>query len=204
MTIQPIVEGHGDVPSVPILLRRLMNEAREYRIQINRAIRQPATNLYKQEGIQKAVKLARKQDCSAILIIVDSNDHCPKDIVPDLEYWARQVASNIPCAIVIAHREYEAWFLSTIESLRSKSGILADAASEADPESIRGAKEALEQRMAEGQSYFERIDQPALTQAFDMRVAYQRCRSFRKLVKCFGELAIANGIDLNPWPPVGW
>jgi len=204
MRIQPIVEGHGDVPSVPILLRRLSSEAHEYGIQINKSIRQSATKLYTQDGIQKAVELARRQECSAILIIVDSNDHCPKEIAPDLAGWARQAAGDIPCAMVIAHREFEAWFLATIESLRNRSGLLANAASEVDPESIRGAKEALERRMAGGQSYFERTDQPALTQAFDMRVAYQKCRSFRKLVKCFGELAIANGINLNPWPPLRW
>lgn len=32
MTIQPIVEGHGEVNAVPVLLRRLVDEAQTWEI----------------------------------------------------------------------------------------------------------------------------------------------------------------------------
>jgi hypothetical protein len=101
----------------------------------------------------------------------------------------------------MTYREYEAWFLASIESLRGHRGIRADAESHPQPEEPRGAKGQLEQRMAEGKSYHETADQPALTALFDMQPTYARCRSFRHLVKVFGELATANGLILNAWPP---
>ena len=39
MTIQPIVEGHGEVEAVPILLRRLRDLARAYPLEVNAPIR---------------------------------------------------------------------------------------------------------------------------------------------------------------------
>ena len=42
--------------------------------------------------------------------------------------------------VVLAHREFEAWFLAAIESLRGTGGIRADAESHHDPESPREQK----------------------------------------------------------------
>lgn len=39
MTIQPIVEGFGEVNAVPILLRRLMQEGQIYGFDVGRPIR---------------------------------------------------------------------------------------------------------------------------------------------------------------------
>jgi hypothetical protein len=59
--------------------------------------------------------------------------------------------------------------------------------------------------MEEGRSYSETADQAALSARFDMKPTYEKCRSFRHLVKAFGELATARGLALGvPWPPAGW
>ena len=54
----------------------------------------------------------------------------------------------MPCYVVMPNREYEAWFLATIESLRGTRGIRDDATPHPDPESPRGAAEELRRRMA--------------------------------------------------------
>jgi hypothetical protein len=157
-------------------------------------------------GLRTAVRLALKQeDCAAILILFDSDDDPPCQVGPKVQGWAQDEAHGTPYAVVLAHREYEAWFLAAIESLRGTRGIRGDARSHPQPEVPRDAKGQLEDRMAATRSYSETADQPALTATFDMAEAHRCCRSFRRLVKVFGEIAVALGQPLsNPWPPADW
>jgi len=68
MKIQPIVEGDGEVNAVPALLRRLRDLAKAYPLDVNPPIRRSRTDLVREDGIRKAVHVARKQqDCAAIL-----------------------------------------------------------------------------------------------------------------------------------------
>ena len=98
MKIQPIVEGHGDVAALPILLRRLVNEAEIWAADIGRPIRRPRSRLVKEEEIQRAVRLALLQpDCGAVLILFDGDDDCPADVGPTLQAWATAAANGIPC-----------------------------------------------------------------------------------------------------------
>ena len=63
----------------------------------------------------------------------------------------------------------------------------------------------LEDRMIPRRSYSETADSPALSAAFDLAIAHQRCRSFRHLVTVFGQLVVALGATLPaPWPPADW
>ncbi len=205
MTIQPIVEGYGEVEAVPVLLRRLQAECQAYDIRIGKPIRQHRSQLCQEVTLRKAAHLALLQpDCGGILILFDSDDGCPKDLAPLVQGWAREEAKDRPCAVVMAHREYEAWFLAAIESLRGKRGILPDAALHPNPEGPRDAKGELEARMPPGRSYSETADQPALTARFDMAAAYGRCRSFRRMISAFGFLAAHMGIALPEWPPASW
>ncbi len=205
MNIQPIVEGDGEVGAVRVLLRRLVVAANAYPLDVNLPIRRQRTELMREDGLRDAARMARRQrDCAAILIMFDSDDDCPKVIAPRMQAWAESEASPIPCFVVMATREYEAWFLATIESLRGARGIRADATSHPYPESPRGAKEELRKRMIRNRKYNERADQPALTAQFDMATAHQRCRSFRRMVKVFGMLAGSVGITLGQWPPSDW
>ena len=123
---------------------------------------------------------------------------------PTVQAWAQDEAGNLPCVVVLAHHEYEAWFLAAIESLRGTRGVRADASSHEEPERPRGAKEQLEQRLVDGRSYSAAADQTAMTAKFDMARAYRRCRSFRRMVRAFGLLAAEVGVPLDPWPPESW
>ena len=205
MTIQPIVEGHGDVEAVPVLLRRLVDEAQTWEVGVGRSIRRKRSQLVQKAELQKAVRLALLQpDCTAILILFDADDDCPADLGPEIHGWAGAVAGGMPCEVVLAKREYEAWFLGSIASLRGLRGIRSDAAVHAEPETPRDAKGELEQRMLGASSYFERTDQPALSAKFALPDAHRRCRSFRKLARAFGTLVRAMGVEIAYWPPADW
>lgn len=205
MKIRPIVEGPGEVKAVPKLLLRLRNEARVWNLGIDEPFRRPRTQLVKKDALQAAVQaVLLNTECSGALIIFDADDDCPAELGPKIETWAREAALGKPCEVVIANREYEAWFLASMEALRGKRTIKPDATSHPEPEKPRNAKGQLELRMAAGRSYVETVDQEALTATFDLESAYRRCRSFRKLVSAFGTLAAAVGAAPAEWPPAKW
>lgn len=205
MKIYPIVEGHGEVSAVPALLRRLQEESGAYQFEVGKAIRRNRSDFLNQDALAKAIDLVMLQpDCRAILILFDSHDDCPKELGPQVKQWAQKEAGAMPCEVVMACREYEAWFLAAMESLRGRRGILADASSHPTPEGPSGAKEQLEDRMDKGTSYHETLDQAPLTAQFDLAQAYARCRSFRRMIKAFGQLASGMGVALVNWPPIGW
>ena len=205
MIIQPIVEGQGDEVAVPLLLRRLRDEAQVWGLEVARPHRRRRSQLVKKDHLQSAVRLAAlRDDCVGILVLFDADDDCPKELAPTLEDWAREAAGGKPCAVVMANREYEAWFLASIEALRGRAAILPDATSHPDPEVPRDAKGELERRMRLGDSYSPTVDQAALTAHFNLENAYRRCRSFRRLVNAFGALATAAGVAPAVWPPTAW
>ena len=205
MIIQPIVEGQGDEAAVPLLLRRLRDEAQAWGLEVGRPHRRRRTQLVKKDSLQSAVRVAAlREDCAGILILFDADDDCPAELTPTLEQWAREAASGIPCAVVMANREYEAWFLASIEALHGRAGIPPEATSHPHPETPRDAKGELERRMPRGASYSATVDQAPLTAHLDLQSAYRRCRSFRKLVSAFGALAAAAGVAPAVWPPAAW
>ena len=205
MIIQPIVEGQGDEAAVPLLLRRLRDEAQAWGLEVGKPQRKRRTQLVKKDSLQIAVRLAAlREGCAGILILFDADDDCPAELAPTLEQWAREAAREIPCAVVMANREYEAWFLASMEALRGTAAILRDAISHPDPEAPRDAKGELERRMPGGASYSSTVDQAPLTAHLDLQNAYRRCRSFRKLVSAFGALAAAAGAAPAVWPPTAW
>ena len=203
MTIVPIVEGHGDAGAVPVLLRRLVNAAKAgNEVRIDQPIRCNRGQLVKEAELKKRVRLARlRKDCGAVLIIFDSDDDCPVELAAKVREWAVDVAGPV-CEVVLAKREYEAWFLATVESLRTHRSVRSDAQSHPDPESPRDAKGILEAKLHV--SYGETLHQPAFSAIFCMATAYTRCRSFRKLISSFGRLMGSLGVDLPAWPPTAW
>ena len=188
LSIYPIVEGHGEVAAVPILLRRFAHEVFEtYEFKVLTPHRLPKDRINTASHLENAVTLARRKldQCEgrhAILIVRDADDDCPGQDAPALLTRAERVASPIPVSVVFAKREYESWFLAAIHSLQGQRGIANEAAAPIDPESIRGAKEHLEQFcMIAGATYSPTVDQPALTQRFSFEETRQGCPSFDKL-----------------------
>ena len=188
----------------PILLRRLVTAAEAWKVTINTPVRQPRGRLVKQRGLTHAIRLARIRNCQAMLVLIDGDDDCPADLGPRLREWADAETPDIPCEVVIAHREYEAWFLAAVASLRARCGIHADAPTHPHPESPRDAKAPLEARMVPGRSYLETLAQPSMSAAFSLAQAWQASRSFRKLASSFGALLARTGHPTGAWPPPSW
>lgn len=205
MIVQPIVEGQGEEAALPLLLRRLAEAAGAWDLQVARPHRRRRNQLVQRDSLQTALRLARlTPGCAAILVLFDADDDCPKELAPTLERWAAEAVGDLPCAIVMANREYEAWFLAGIESLRGLAGIRDNATTHADPESPRDAKGELEQRMQGSRSYSPTVDQAPLTARLDLASAHRGCRSFRKLVSAFGRLLAVGATRPEPWPPTDW
>lgn len=178
-----IVEGHGDVSAVPFLLRRIQCEvAPDLDLRILRPWRIGRHKLVKAGELETAVERLTRQLARpwAILVLVDADDDCPAELGPQLMTRARRARSDVPTGVVLAKREFEAWFLAAIESLSGHRGLAHDLDVVSDPESIRDAKGALTRNMAGSQAYSPTGDQPALTALFDMRMARQRSDSFDK------------------------
>lgn len=201
MRIQPIVEGEGDEAAFPVLLRRLQEQSGAFDLEILRPFRGKRSELVQETSLKRFVRLALLRGCEGILILFDSDKECPKKLAPTLQGWAQTEARGIPCEIVMAHCEYETWFLASLESLRGRRGIRADAGPPSDPESIRGAKERLKAFMTK---YIPTDDQAALSALFDLAAAYRSCRSFRRLIRAFGIVASGAGASLQEWPPPSW
>lgn len=205
MIVQPIVEGQGDEAATPVLLRRLVGVAEAWEIQIARPHRRKRSLLVQRDTLVSAIRVARlTEGCAAILVLLDADDDCPKELAPRLTQWAREAADPIPCEVVVANREYEAWLLAGIAPLLGTHGLLADTEPHPAPEIPRDAKGQLEARMSQASSYMPTVDQPRLTAGFDMPSAYRACRSFRKLVKAFGVILTAAGSKPGSWPPESW
>lgn len=195
MTIQPIVEGHGEVAAVPILLRRLAVELTGIIVDVARPIRVQRTQLLRADALVRYVELARRR-ADAVLILIDADDDCSARLFDSVGRPARAAATPVPCEFVAACREYEAWFLASIESLRGRRGISAAALSHPSPEAPRGGKGHMEARMDDPRrGYSEVDDQPALTTAFDLVAAHAQCRSFRRMVSAFGHLVVGGPVS---------
>jgi hypothetical protein len=202
-----IVEGHGEVSAAPVLMRRLLWDcAQAYGLDIGSpVIRRTQSQLQRDVDVQSAVRLALAQpDCAAVLVLFDGEDHCPVELAAQVRAWACAVAGQVPCEVVIAYREYETWLLAAVDSLRGQCRIAANAQAPANPELKRDAKGELEAFMPPGASYSPTIHQPRLSAVFDMSLAHQRNRSFRKLTKAVGDLMLALGQPAPLWPPAGW
>jgi hypothetical protein len=204
MILQPIVEGHGEVLAVPALLRRLVHNAAYPDVTVATSIRAHRSDLVQKAGLEKYISLARIRGSDAILVLFDGDDDCPAELVKVVGEWARVAAIPIPCEVVMAAREYEAWFLASINSLRGERGIAHDARVDPTPEAHRDAKGLLRQKMLAGRFYVERTDQVALTSHLDLPAVYNSCRSFRRMVKAFGSLVSGCGLTLDTWPPKDW
>jgi len=185
--IVPIVEGHSEVVSVPILLRRILAESGhlELTASIGKPIRVKRNRVVKEGELERDITKATRSrpGCRCVLVLLDADDDCPAELGPDLLKRARAAHSDLHISVVLAKRELEAWFLGSIESLQGNSGIREDASFEGDPERPRDAKGQLSELMEGNRHYLEVVDQPSLTASFDLQACRNRCPSFRKFTQ---------------------
>ena len=199
-----VVEGHAEVASVPVLIRRIAAEMDSgLFVHIPQPVRMSRNRVGERFGdVERRVKLAAAKAGSngAVLVLLDSDNDCPKDLAPALLRRAMGVGTPLPVGVVLAKQEFEAWFLASAESLRGKRGLPVDLEPPLDPESVRGAKEWLSARTSPKRPYKNTRDQPALTEALDISKARARSPSFDK---CYREVTRLLTLLRQPETPLG-
>ena len=180
-----IVEGDGDVYAVPILIRRIAQAAAPEAVpHVPRPIRVKRDRfLNKEHELERYVELAARQSgpSGRILIMLDAEDDCPRNLAPDILRRATARRSDRHIQVVLAKREYEAWFLAAADSLAGHRELSTNTTAPAEAESIRDAKGWLTSRMPRGRAYKETRDQPAFTDRFDVDQARRAAPSFDKM-----------------------
>lgn len=183
-TIMTIVEGPGEVNALPILLRRnAVAVAPSVVPRVPKPIRVTRGRFLKENELERYVDLAARQAGSdgCILIILDADDDCPPQVAADILDRATTARSDRRIKVVLAQREYEAWFLASAGSIAGQRELGSNITAPTDAESVRDAKGWLTSRMPEGRAYKETRDQPALTSMFDLEQARRGARSFDKM-----------------------
>ncbi len=184
MKVASIVEGDGEVVALPILLRRLG----EWRtpgsfVQLLTPIRVRRDRfLNRDEEFSRYVQLAaaKCEEDGWILVVLDADDDCPAELGADILGRAQTCAPHRQISVVLANREYEAWFIAAAQSLDGQRGFNFDSADVVEPETPRDAKGWINAHMG-SRVYGETTDQPAFSALLDLHQAYKGSRSFRKL-----------------------
>lgn len=198
--IIPIVEGHGEEKAVPCLLQRWLEHRKFHKyfeipdLAINAKScgrLKAAYDNVRHIGIEHYIIAALRNKPDAILVVLDADEEClnrgqRNGLGPELLARAKAVAPNVPLAVVVANREYEAWFLASLTSIRA-AGLLPNntwlqVQGNLNPELPRDCKGLIAKLM--GCRYEETVHQLKLTKGltFSPRTKY-RSPSYGKLLR---------------------
>lgn len=136
-------------------------------------------------GLERAVRAAAiKHPNHAVLVLLDCDDDCPAILGPKLLQRLNAAGQDLVTSVVLAHREFESWFIAACESLAGKRDLQPDLMPPPTLEAIRDAKGRLSDRMTpKSRRYAPTQDQEYLAARFNLQAALDRTRSFRKLWK---------------------
>ncbi len=188
-----IVEGHGEAdppspgedPAAKVLTARLLDHVqcwgwfpsgrRPWRLS-------SCGDFYPRTKNLLRVLEAHRQfsDCAAVLVLFDLEDDCPREVAPHVAARIRERGPwPFSVVVVCAYREYESWFLASLETIHAGERYSGD------PEAPRDAKGWLERRF----NYKETRDQARYTRDLDIPLAAERSRSFHRLCHAFEQIA---------------
>jgi hypothetical protein len=131
--IVPIVEGRGELDAVPILLRCWLKFRRFPNVEVHSdgpvyaGGKGNFTATYDGilgRGVEHFTRLAWLRRPDVILILLDADEECPVTLASALLARARtQVPHDCPIGVVVANREYEAWFLAAFASVSFRRAL---------------------------------------------------------------------------------
>ncbi len=188
-----VVDGQGDVLAAPNLVTRLWKDLGLTPMVWSQATRIPGPNTKRRfEKISRYI-YGRTDMVDALLILTDEDDDCPKERAPEMAAWLRDLDLPVPAAVVLAHREYETFFLPCIPLMAGRDLVnRQNVKRRGFPEGLtypstnyeerRGVKEWLSRHLPPGRSYKETTDQLALTRMLDFEVLR------KSELPCFGTL----------------
>lgn len=194
--IFPIVEGHGEVSAVPEIVRKISYERenifdcnvfKPYRMSRGKIVRFG-------DDLDKVIRYGEAKIASdgvdgGILILVDSDDDCPVVLQRKFMKFFGRGNYRVPVSFVLPKREYEAWFISCVEHMRTHPSVRDDAISHPDPESLRDAKGFFSKDvLIDGVNYSETIDQVRYSSIINVECVFERCRSFQKFCNEVGRI----------------
>ena len=185
VAIAAIVEGHGEVRALPVLLRRLAEQRGVFDLHLPEPIRVSRDRFLRNEGEFRRMLLlagAKAGRGGRIIILLDADDDCPVSLASQVSARASLLVPNNPVFVIIANREFEAWLLAGAASLAGRRGLDTGLVAPEDPDKVRDVKGWLSQRMGVSR-YREVSDQAALCASVDLDAATASSRSFRKFRK---------------------
>jgi hypothetical protein len=205
-----IVEGYGELDSVDNLLTRLWADLGHPYLYW-KAVR--GKNLLHEEGVKTYAEVARRRaGCSALLLLRDADDDCPRQTGPMTARWLQDLRLPFPAAVTLLHREYETMFLPCLPSMAGRPirsaegidlpGIRVGAEYTGDYEARRNAKGVVSDFL-EGQSVYKAtLHQLPMTRMLDFpRLRQAQLPSFGTLERSLNFLAVNLGGRAVVYPP---
>jgi len=216
------VEGKGDTAAIPALTRRVLKssgaddalfvDAAPF---VVKGVGTLVKNDYRDLHRWLSAAGQTRRNIGAVLLVLDgdpdqvpkswasyrarynSTDFCPVQAATILADAARssRAGEAFSLAVVFAMREFEAWLLAGVHSLRNETlaegrgRVPADASPpEFDIEAKRDAKGELRKLIP---GYSQTLDQGVLAAKVDLAAVAQRCKSFRRFQSAIQQLAVA-------------
>ena len=188
------IEGKGDGAAAQVLVRRILyNHVQAYTWQVVRPIRVGRWDQFLREVRRFVEHLRRRQGTKervdAVLVLLDLDDGCAAEVASTLAQALWRERPPVPMAVVLAVREFEAWFLASARSLWGTP--------HPNPEGKRDAKGEVRRYERE---YAPTTHQAALSARLDLQEAADNSRSFRRLLHAVEELVHARGPFVTPNP----
>lgn len=202
--IVPIVEGDGEEKAVPNLISRILDHyGWSNNWYTGNTMRAGNLGHFKKYMLRylKAAELA--PGCSGILLLFDLEDECPKKESEIITQNIKSLGIFCPVALVFAHREYEAWFLASLETICGNFELPHNISCDRDIESIRDVKGWISKQMPkkpQPKIYKETFHQAEMTKLIDIDIASQRSRSFRRLIHAIEEIITSDPYTVTPHP----
>ena len=205
-----LVEGHGEVDGAANnLIARL---SRDVQTPFSWSPARRWTNLHLWDGVRRgglrsgAEFIRSKGDASALLILRDEDDGCPRELAPARAEQLRSLHLPFPTAYVLLHPEFEVLFLPCLDRM-SGAGFPAGLVWDRDSwEARRGMKEWLSAQLPRGRRYKPTTDQLSLTRCLDLnalRAAEVPCfGTLERAVRFLGARSHARTAGGEVYPPL--
>jgi hypothetical protein len=204
MRIGLIVEGHGDVTSLPLLLRSISFHKGIYGFSFPHPMRFGEFNaMMKREKFSNFVQYLNDDDnIDAIIVACDADDVCP---VHARQALLERISATVhgikkPVAVLLFNREYEALLLSQIDIIAERTGLLEMSEENVNKildlsDKVRDAKGLLDSLIPDF-SYKEARDQEKFTAILDMNILEERHRAGRRAANILERLNGGQGDEL--------
>jgi len=188
-----MVEGHGEIEAIPLLLRRHLSAVGRHSIQVERPFRIKRHAIVRpgefERALSTAITLRGGSRAVSVIVILDADDDCPVTLAAGLRQRATTVVPG-SVKVVAATRESEAWILADIEHISHTIGWPLRSSAPSDPEDVRGAKEWLRSNLAGPTPYKPTEHQAKLFAHMRLDAARARARSLDKLLRDITDLTV--------------